>query len=150
MVGPVVAGIGFALLAVPDVGSSYWTTFLPALLVLGFGMAVSVAPLTTVVMGAVADRYAGVASGINNAASRVAGLIAVAVLGAVAVGFFSEALDVRLAALDVRPEAKEAVYNARQELAGGDATLRGERGKTAGRSKGRSGRPTFTASAGSC
>ncbi|MGI9175368.1 MAG: hypothetical protein ACR2GR_08645 [Rhodothermales bacterium] len=81
-------------------------------------MAVSVAPLTTVVMGAVADRYAGVASGINNAASRVAGLIAVALLGTVAVGFFSEALNARLAYLDVRPEAKEAVYAARQELAG--------------------------------
>jgi EmrB/QacA subfamily drug resistance transporter len=116
--GPLVAGLGFGLLAWPAIGGSYWTTYFPGLAVAGLGMAVSVAPLTTVVMNAAGDENAGVASGVNNAAARVAGLLAIAVLGTVAVGLFSTALDARLATVDAPAAVEEAVWAARHDLAG--------------------------------
>lgn len=79
--GPLIAAVGLFLLAVPDTGTPYWSTYLPGVLVLGVGMAICIPPLTTSVMNAVDDRHAGVASAVNNAASRVAGLIAVAAVG---------------------------------------------------------------------
>jgi hypothetical protein len=102
--GPSVAGIGFAMLALPFVHGSYWAGYLPALAVLGLGMTITVAPLTTTVMSSVPNERAGVASGINNSVARVASLLAIAVLGIVFVWSHHAALAARLDQLHV-PQA---------------------------------------------
>ena len=117
IIGPLIAAAGFALFAVSASGGTYWTTFFPAFVVLGFGMAVSVAPLTTTVMTAVDRDHSGVASGINNAVARVAGLLAIAVFGIVMVNAFAARLDHRLALNNVPQNQRDEMRSDRTKLA---------------------------------
>lgn len=118
--GPLIAAVGYALFLLPEIGGSYWSTFFPAILVLGFGMAVSVAPLTTTVMNSVEVRYSGIASGINNAVARTAGLLAIALFGVLALTRFDRELDLRLTKLGHPPSVTSFLDSQRIKLAGAE------------------------------
>ncbi|HEY3229213.1 MAG TPA: MFS transporter, partial [Roseiflexaceae bacterium] len=112
IIGPALAGLGFLLLSfvgLTNGPSDYWATFLPGIVVFGIGMAVTVAPLTTAVMGSVAAHYAGTASGINNAVSRTAGVLAIAIVGAAALLAFAGALEARTADIALPSQARTAL-----------------------------------------
>ena len=107
VVGPIITALGFALFALPDAESgSYWTSFFPPVMVMSIGMTTSVAPLTTTVMGAVEERHVGVASGVNNAISRVAALLAVAVFGIFMLNTFDQNFAERLQGIPISSEVR--------------------------------------------
>jgi len=117
IVGPTIAAAGFALFAVPSINSNYWTTFFPAVMVLGLGMAISVAPLTTTVMNSVGVSRAGIASGINNAVSRIAGVISIAVLGIVMLQTFDRHLSRNLDSSNLPTQIRQEIVSQRTKLA---------------------------------
>jgi EmrB/QacA subfamily drug resistance transporter len=117
VVGPLVAAAGFALLAFTGVGGSYWTSFLPPITLVGLGMAITIAPLTSTVMNAVGERQAGTASGINNAVSWLSGLLVIAVLGLTAVGIFSNSLRARFEGAHTPGAVSRSVMAQRSKLA---------------------------------
>ncbi|HEX6556833.1 MAG TPA: MFS transporter [Ktedonobacteraceae bacterium] len=117
VVGPLITALGMALFAVPTIGGAYWVTFFPAVLVMGLGMALNTAPMTTVVMGAVEQRHAGIASAINNAFARIGGLLAIAVLGIVMIWAFNSSLDSHLTHLPLSPGVRQMLDAQRAKLA---------------------------------
>jgi hypothetical protein len=119
-IGPAIAALGLALYARPGIGGSFWTTFFPAVVVLGFGMAITVAPLTTTVMGAVDARHAGVASGINNAVARVAGLLAIAIFSVVLSRTFDARVRPPVDRLALSSPARAEVDRELPKMAGAD------------------------------
>lgn len=121
VVGATLAGVGFALFAVPGLGGSYWTTFFPAVVALSLGMALVIAPLTTAVMNSAPASQVGAASGVNNAVSRASGLIAIALMNLVFIAIFNPAFDANLAALHLSPALLHAVEAQRERLAGAQA-----------------------------
>jgi MFS family permease len=115
--GPLVVAAGFVLLGFAGGHVDYWTAYLPAIVIVGLGMGIAVAPLTTTAIDAAdADRM-GVASGINNAVSRVAGMLAIAGLGALVLMTFSTGLQRSLTAVGVPPSIVRAVMDERASLA---------------------------------
>jgi EmrB/QacA subfamily drug resistance transporter len=117
VIGSLLVAAGIALFALSPRQGSYWSAVFPAMAVWGFGMTLSVAPLTTTVMRAAGDRYAGAASGINNATARIAGMLAVALLGVVAVAAFRTALDARLEVLHTPAAIRAALQPQVHKLA---------------------------------
>jgi EmrB/QacA subfamily drug resistance transporter len=117
-IGPSIVALAFLLFALPGTEGSYWTTFFPAAVVLGIGMAITVPPLTTAVMSAVPRHQAGTASGINNAVARTAGLIAIAVFGVIVTTVFNRDLSNRLDVIPtLSPATRQAVDAQRLDLA---------------------------------
>ena len=116
--GPIVAGAGMLLFMRLDPGASYPVDVLPAVLLFGLGMAMTVAPLTATVLDSVSPRRVGIASGVNNGVSRVAGLLAIAVLGAVISAHFGARLDSELGARPLSPAATGAVAEAKEQPLG--------------------------------
>ena len=119
VVGALLAGAGFIAFAVPGIGGSYWTTYFPAAIVLGLGGACFVAPLTTIVFDAVDTEKSGVASGVNNAVARMAGLLAVALFGIILAGVFNSGFEARVARHHLSTQTMRIVASDRAKLYAG-------------------------------
>ncbi|MEX0877282.1 MAG: MFS transporter [Candidatus Spechtbacterales bacterium] len=117
IVGPLVVAMGMTYLAFSGTNASYFTNFFPGLVLFGAGMAFTIAPLTKSALE-VEENFSGVASGVNNAVSRVASLMAVAVLGAVMLAFFGSNISDRVEGLPIVSEQKEIILNQRDKLGG--------------------------------
>jgi EmrB/QacA subfamily drug resistance transporter len=117
-IGPIIGGIGLLLLMRVGADPNYLTEVLPAILVFGVGLSATVAPLTATALNSVEERHVGIASGINNGVSRVAGVLAIAVLGALIAGQFTSTIDSNLSGKQLSPQARQAVNKARDKPLG--------------------------------
>ncbi len=111
--GPLLAAVGLALLQRVDADVDYVSELLPAILIFALGLSATVAPLTATVLSDADEHNAGIASGVNNAIARVAGLLAVAALGAMVAAQFGSAIDGNLAGRTLSPAAAKVVSGAR-------------------------------------
>ncbi len=118
IIGPLIVSAGYLLYALPGIGGSYWETFFPAIVTVGIGMGISVAPLTTSVMSSVSQDHSGLASGINNAVARTAGLLAIAVMGIIVLHDFNLNLDIELDRIEMSAELRDQIDSERINLAG--------------------------------
>jgi EmrB/QacA subfamily drug resistance transporter len=127
--GPFLVGLGFLWMGFSGVTAGpldYWTTFLPGVVFVGVGMGFTVAPLSTSVMTSVASHYSGVASGINNAVSRTAGVLAIAIVGSLALIAFAGALESHTSGLGLSTQAHQALMAQASKL--GEASVPPETG----------------------
>jgi len=114
-VGPIVGGLGLLLLVRLNTDADYLTDVLPGVVIFGLGLSATVAPLTATALDSVEERHVGIASGISNGVSRVAGLLAIAVLGAVIAGSFDSTVDDRLSGQRLSAAGVSAVEQAKQK-----------------------------------
>jgi EmrB/QacA subfamily drug resistance transporter len=114
-IGPVVGGVGLLLMLRVGADADYVTDVLPAILVFGLGLSATVAPLTATVLDSVSERHVGIASGVNNGIARVAGLLAIAVLGAVISAYFGSTLDNNLGKQPLGPRAERTISDAKAQ-----------------------------------
>jgi len=117
VIGPLVTAGGYLLFLLPGIGGNYWTNFFPPVVVLGLGMAITVAPLTTTVMSSIAQNRAGIASGVNNAVARTASLLAIAVFGVVVLHVFRTQLDHRVSSANLPQSVVQSLQNQSIKLA---------------------------------
>jgi len=117
VVGPVITAVGYLLFLLPGIGGNYWTNFFPPAVVLGLGMAITVAPLTTTVMSSIGQDRAGTASGVNNAVARTASLVAIAVLGVVMIHVFKTSLNARMSRTNLPASVAQSLQTQSIKLA---------------------------------
>lgn len=121
IVGPAVIAVGFFLYMIPGAYANYWLTFFPATIVFGIGLGIMVAPLTSVALGSVPTHLSGLASGVSNAASRAATMLAVATLGALMLIQFTATLEVRTQSLALSEQNRQILEEESLKLGGAEA-----------------------------
>jgi EmrB/QacA subfamily drug resistance transporter len=125
--GPIIGGLGLFLLVMLDSDVDYLTELLPAMTLFGLGLSVTVAPLTATVLSDADQNHSGLASGVNNAVARVAGLLAIAAVGAVVSSQFGQTVDDKVAARPLDQRSEQAIEDAKDRplttVAADDAPL---------------------------
>jgi EmrB/QacA subfamily drug resistance transporter len=117
IVGPFIVAIGMASLILPSENANYFTQFLPGLVLFGLGMSLVIAPLTKSALS-VKEKYSGAASGVNNAVARVAGLLAIALLGVIVVSVFDARLSTKMASSHLPASIKQQIMTQENKLGG--------------------------------